>query len=64
MRFRSLFTGMIENEFHPRAVYVSDVFQQSGANIGPGMICAYFLGEEISKDGSKEKELMQKAING
>ena len=53
---------LIVNEFHPRAIFVSDVYQSSGANIGPGMVCAYFLGEEMSEDGSKEKELMQKAV--
>ena len=54
---------MVEKTLHPRAVFVSDVFCSSGANIGPGMVCAYFLGEEISEDGSKEKELMQKAMD-
>ncbi|MCH5151874.1 MAG: DegV family protein [Clostridiales bacterium] len=53
---------MIENTLHPKDVFVSDVFLSSGTNIGPGMIGAYFLGEEISEDGSKEKELMQKAM--
>ena len=54
---------MIEKELHPKEVFVSDVFTSSGANIGPGMIGAYFLGEEISEDGSKEKELMEKAMS-
>ena len=53
---------MIENTLHPKKIFVSDVFDSCGTNIGPGMICAYFLGEEISQDGSKEKEMMNDAI--
>ena len=54
---------MVTKELHPRAVFVSDVFPSSGANIGPGMVCSYFLGDEVSEDSSKEKELMNKAID-
>ena len=53
---------MIETELKPKKVFVSDVFCGSGTNIGPGMIGAYFLGDEISEDCVKEKELINKAI--
>ncbi|MCH5156574.1 MAG: DegV family EDD domain-containing protein [Clostridiales bacterium] len=53
---------MIETTLHPKKVFLSDVFTGCGTNIGPGMICAYFMGEEISEDGSKEKEMMNDAI--
>lgn len=53
--------AMIENELHPKKVFISDVFSASGTNIGPGMVCASFMGEIISEDGSKEKEFMNKA---
>ena len=52
---------MIENELHPKKVFLCDVFSGSGTNIGPGMVCASFIGDAISEDGSKEKELMNKA---
>lgn len=52
---------MIENELHPKKVFISDVFAASGTNIGPGMVCASFMGDLISEDGSKEKEFMSKA---
>lgn len=52
---------MIENELHPKKVFISDVFAASGTNIGPGMVCASFMGEMISEDGSKEKEYMSQA---
>ncbi len=53
--------AMIENELHPKKVFISDVFAASGTNIGPGMVCASFMGEFISEDGSREKEYMSKA---
>lgn len=53
---------MIEEQLKPKKVFVSDVFCGSGTNIGPGMVCAYYLGEPISEDLSKEKEAMNKVI--
>ncbi len=54
--------SMIEKELKPKRVFVSDVFSGSGTNIGPGMIGAYFLGNEVSEDCIKEKEMINKAI--
>lgn len=53
---------MIAEQLKPKKVFVSDVFCGSGINIGPGMVCAYYLGEPISADLSKEKEAMNKVI--
>lgn len=53
---------MLEKELNPKKVFVSDVFSGSGTNIGPGMIGAYFLGNEISEDCVKEKEMINMAI--
>lgn len=53
---------MIENTLHPKKVFVSDVYNSCGTNIGPGMISANFFGDTISEDGSKEKEMMNDAI--
>ena len=53
---------MIENTLHPKKVFLSDVYCSCGTNIGPGMICANFFGEEVSEDSSKEKEMMNDAI--
>lgn len=50
--------ALIEERLHPKKVFVSDVFVAGGANIGPGMVCAYFLGEPISEDGEQEKAYM------
>lgn len=44
-----VFKEMIENRFHPKAVYVNDVFNICGINIGPGLMAAYYYGKPISK---------------
>ena len=53
---------MIEKELNPKKVYLCDVFAGSGANIGPGMIGAYYLGAPISDDLSAEKEVMNRIL--
>lgn len=53
---------MIEKELNPKKVYLCDVFAGSGANIGPGMIGAYYLGAPISEDLSAEKEVMNRIL--
>ena len=47
---------------NPKKVYISDVYSACGANIGPGMIGVYYLGEEVSEDMAKEKEIMNKIV--
>ena len=46
----------IEARFQTKGVFVSDVFDACGTNIGPGMISIYFLGAPISEDCVAEKE--------
>ena len=53
---------MIEDEIAPKKVFVSDVFCGCGTNIGPGMVGAYFFGDELSADSEVEKETMRQAI--
>jgi len=53
---------MIEEKFHPKAVYIKDVFPSCGINIGPGLMAAYYVGKPISKDLSFERELLNKYI--
>lgn len=49
---------LIEDELHPKKVFITDVFCGCGANIGPGMIGAYYLGNPVSEDMSAEKEVV------
>ncbi len=53
----------LEASFKCKKIFVSDVFDGSGTNIGPGMIAVYFLGAPISLDCVKEKELLNIAIS-
>lgn len=53
---------MIEEKFHPKAIYISDVYPACGINIGPGLMAAYYIGTPISDDLSKEKELIAKIL--
>ena len=53
---------MIEEKFHPKAVYINDVFPFCGINIGPGLMAAYYMGKPISEDLSEERALIEKFI--
>lgn len=46
-----------------KKVFVSDVFSGCGTNIGPGMVCVYFYGEQVTEDLQKEKEALLSAID-
>ena len=53
---------MIEEKFHPKAVYIQDVHPSCGVNIGPGLMAAYYVGKPISKDLSRERGILEKAL--
>ena len=52
----------LQQERPCKKVFLGDIHSACGTNIGPGMICAYFMGEPISKDCEKEKEALLLAI--
>lgn len=60
--YAEMLKAMIQEEACPKEILVSDVFPASGANIGPGMIGVYFLGEELTEDLDKEKTTLQEII--
>ena len=47
-------------ELNPKKVFVTDVFSGCGTNIGPGMVGIYYLGDTISADLAREKEIITK----
>ncbi len=55
---------LLEARTDVKKVYISDVFSGCGTNIGSGMIGVYFLGEPITEDLSREKEIMNTLVNG
>ena len=50
---------LIEERFHPKAVYVNDIFPSCGINIGPGLMAAYYYGKPISENLENEKNILK-----
>ena len=54
---------LIEEKFHPKAIYINDVFPSCGINIGPGLMAAYYMGKPISSDLSEEKAIIENFLS-
>lgn len=52
----------IEQSVPCKKVFMGEVFACCGTNIGPGMISVYFMGEPVSSECAKEKEVLTLAI--
>lgn len=55
---------MIIEEFHPKEVIISHVGMSCGVSVGPGLCAAFYWGDAISEDMSKEKAIMENIIGG
>lgn len=55
---------LIEEKFKPKEVIISDVYEISGINVGPGLMAAYYIGKPISNDLVEEKILIDKIFKG
>ncbi len=60
--FAEQYKKMIEEKFHPKAVYLNDVFPANGINIGPGLMAAYYFGKPISEGLKEETAIMNKYL--
>ncbi len=58
-----IYAEMIKERFNPKDILLTDVGMQCGANIGPGLCAAFYLGTPISKDNQLEKALMTELIS-
>ena len=54
------FKTMIEERFHPKAVYINDVHPACGVNIGPGLMAAYYVGKPISEGLVEERAILER----
>ena len=54
------YKAMIEERFHPKEVYINDVYLSCGNNIGPGLMAAYYYGKPISEGLTREREVLAK----
>jgi DegV family protein with EDD domain len=52
----------LETELHPKKIFVSDSYSASGTNIGPGMVGVYFLGDEVTEELTREREIMGRVM--
>ena len=52
----------LEAELHPKGIFVSDSYSASGTNIGPGMVAVYFMGDEVTEELTREKEIMTRVM--
>ena len=53
---------MIRTEVGVKEVVLNSVGQSCGANIGPGLVAAYYFGKPISKDLVQEAAVMQEIL--
>ena len=60
--YANMLKEKLEETIKCKKIFVSDVFSGCGTNIGPGMICAYFMGNPISIDSEAEKLSMDEAV--
>ena len=57
-----IFRQMIIDRFHPKAVFVNDVYINCGINIGPGLMAAYYYGKPISQGLVEEMAIIKDII--
>jgi DegV family protein with EDD domain len=53
-----LFAKMIEKDIKPKEVILTSVGQISGANVGPGLVVAFYFGNPISTGCEKERAIL------
>ena len=52
----------VEKELKPKKIFFTEVYPGCGANIGPGMVGIYYLGQPISEGMAAEKEVMNRIL--
>ena len=57
-----VFKQQLIERFHPKAIYINDVFPNCGINVGPGLMAAYYYGKPISKGLVQETESIKKIM--
>ena len=59
-----IYSKMIEEKFHPKAVFIRDVFPMCGISIGPGLMAAYYSGKPISQGLTEERAILEACQQG
>ncbi len=56
------FKQLIVDKFHPKEIYLNDVYPACGINIGPGLMAAYYVGKPLSVGLEEEKKLISSIL--
>lgn len=59
-----IYARMIQEKFHPKKIFINDVFPMCGISIGPGLMAAYYMGKTISKGLVEERAIIDNCQNG
>ena len=60
--FADMLVEDIEKTFHPKEIILNDVGMACGANIGPGLCCAYFMGKPVTESLEDEKKALNEIL--
>lgn len=55
---------MLESAFHPKEIFIRDVFPMCGISIGPGLMAAYYMGAPISQGLVEERRIIEDCLKG
>lgn len=62
--FADMLADDIKETFHPKEIIMNNVGMACGANIGPGLCCAYFMGKPVSESLEDEKKVLNDILEG
>jgi len=58
------YVALLKEKVNPKAIYLTSVGQISGANIGPGLVAAFYYGKSESEGNKDEMALLESIIKG
>jgi DegV family protein with EDD domain len=58
------YVALLKEKVNPKAIYLTSVGQISGANVGPGLVAAFYFGEPISEGNKTETAMLETIIKG
>lgn len=56
------YKALLEEKFHPKAIYINYVYPSCGINVGPGLMAAYYIGKPISEGLTEERKLITELL--
>ena len=56
------FETVLKSYVNPDKIIRTSIGQFSGANIGPGLVACFFVGDVVTEDGAAEKEVLAKIL--